>query len=202
MKATIVYAHPYERSFNYALYQQTLRSCEERGVSAYCHDLYKDEFNPVLTREELGKKPTKDPLVGRYTEELLASDILVFVHPNWWGQPPAILKGYIDRILRPPHAYDFPESDSGGGLPIGKLAGKIGVVLNTSNTEENRELSYFHDPLESIWRQCVFGFCGIEEAERRTFRIIADSTEAERLTWLREVDELMKRIIDSRGNTG
>jgi putative NADPH-quinone reductase len=197
MKATVVYAHPYDKSFNYALYQQALRTCSEHGVSTYCHDLYADEFNPVLSREELGKKPTKDALVKRYTLELLASDLLVFVHPNWWGQPPAILKGYIDRILRPPHAYDFPENDKGGGLPIGKLEGKAGVVINTSNTEEGRELTYFHDPLESIWRQCVFGFCGIAKVERRTFRIIADSTETDRIRWLKEVDGLLGDVIAS-----
>ncbi|MGC4063270.1 MAG: NAD(P)H-dependent oxidoreductase [Polyangiaceae bacterium] len=195
MKATIVYAHPYDRSFNFALYQQALRTCLERGVTTHCHDLYADEFNPVLTKEELGKKPTTDALVKRYTSELLASDILVFVHPNWWGQPPAILKGYIDRILRPPHAYDFSENDSGGGLPIGKLAGKVGVVLNTSNTEEQRELTYFRDPLESIWKQCIFGFCGITVSARRAFRIIADSTDADRIGWLREVDELLGNVI-------
>ncbi len=40
-------------------------------------------------------------------------------------QPPAILKGYIDRVVRPPYAYDFPEGDLGGGLPIARLAGKV-----------------------------------------------------------------------------
>jgi putative NADPH-quinone reductase len=143
----------------------------------------------------LGKKTSADPLVALYAKELLESDVLVFIHPNWWGQPPAILKGYIDRVIRPPYAYDFPPEDSGGGLPIGKLKGKFGLVFNTANTEQHREENYFHDPLDSIWERCVFGFCGIEQSERKTFRIVADSTEAERSGWLDDVRATIENVL-------
>lgn len=197
MNAAIILAHPYEKSFNHAIYQRVLNYLTMNGITCFAHDLYQDAFNPVLSKEELGKKPTKDRLVQRYTAELLSSDLLVFVHPNWWGQPPAILKGYVDRVIRPPHAYDFAENDSGGGLPIGKLAGKIGVVLNTSNTEESREMEYFHDPLESIWKQCIFGFCGMTQSYRKMFRIVADSSDDDREKWLKEVDELLSCAISN-----
>lgn len=196
MKALVVLAHPYEKSFNHAIFRAASEAFAARGVEVFSHDLYADGFNPVLTREELGKRPTSDPLALRYTRELLASDVLVFVHPNWWGQPPAILKGYIDRVIRPPHAYDFPENDSGGGLPIGKLAGKRGLVFNTSNTEESRENGYFGDPLESTWIKCVFGFCGITETSRKVFRVVADSDEATRAAWLSEVRAAVDSAID------
>lgn len=195
MKALVVLAHPYEKSFNHAIFHTIRATLAERGVEQYCHDLYADGFNPVLTKEELGKKPTDDPLVLRYAKELLASDVLIFVHPNWWGQPPAILKGYIDRVIRPPHAYDFPENASGGGLPIGKLAGKKGLVFNTSNTEESRENGYFGDPLDSTWLRCVFGFCGITESYRKIFRVVADSSEKTRKEWLSEVDALVTSVV-------
>lgn len=195
MKALVVLAHPYEKSFNHAIYRAVRATLTERGIEHFCHDLYADGFNPVLTRDELGKKPTEDPLVLRYAHELLAADVLIFVHPNWWGQPPAILKGYIDRVIRPPHAYDFPESDSGGGLPIGKLAGKKGLVFNTSNTEAARESEYFGDPLEATWLRCVFGFCGITESRRTTFRVVADSSEHERKEWLSEVGSIVSSAV-------
>ncbi|MDZ7725938.1 MAG: NAD(P)H-dependent oxidoreductase [candidate division KSB1 bacterium] len=189
--SSVIYAHPYDKSFNYAIYQTVLQTFVTLDIETFAHDLYKEQFNPVLTTAELGKKPTTDKLVQQYTRELMQSDILVFIHPNWWGQPPAILKGYIDRVIRPPHAYDFPEQDSGGGLPVGKLAGKTGIVFNTSNTEKDRENTYFHDPLEFIWNKCVFGFCGIDRYDRKMFRIIADSTHDERLNWLAEVREII-----------
>lgn len=193
MKVSVILAHPYEKSFNHAIYQTVLNACDKAGVQVFAHDLYQDRFDPVLTKDELGKLPTSDNLVGQYSKELLESDVLVFIHPNWWGQPPAILKGYIDRVIRPPHAYDFPEDDSGGGLPIGKLKGKIGIVFNTSNTPEERENTFFHDPLEHIWIKCVFGFCGIDKHYRKMFRVVADSSFEDRKRWLSEVQEVIMR---------
>ncbi len=195
MRASVILAHPYAQSFNHAIFGQVCATLGGLDVPYYAHDLYAERFDPVLTVEELGKKPTQDALVRRYAEELMASDLLFFIHPNWWGQPPAILTGYIDRVIRPPHAYDFPPDDSGGGLPIGKLAGKTGVVFNTSNTEATRENDYFHDPLEHIWKACVFGFCGIEKTHRTMFRIIADSTPEQRAVWLQEVDGTTRSVV-------
>lgn len=196
MKASVILAHPYPKSFNHAIYKTINEKLVELGLKLYCHDLYAERFDPVLTRNELGSDTSDDVLVKKYAVELVDSDFLFFIHPNWWGQPPAILKGYIDRVIRPPYAYDFPEDASGGGLPIEKLKGKCGVVYNTSNTEAEREKNYFGDPLELIWRQCVFGFCGIDKYYRKMFGVISDSTEKERTLWLEEVRENTRRIIE------
>lgn len=194
MKASVILAHPYQGSFNHAIYHKVCSKLKSLDMEPYRHDLYQEKFNPVLTVEELGSDISTDKLVNRYAEELLESDFLFFIHPNWWGQPPAILKGYVDRVIRPPHAFDFPPGDTGGGLPIGKLKGKYGIVFNTSNTEEERENNYFNDPLENIWKQCIFGFCGIEKYYRKMFRIIADSDLEQRKIWLQEVDEIVEKI--------
>ncbi|HAK45411.1 MAG TPA: NAD(P)H dehydrogenase [Spirochaeta sp.] len=193
MQASVLLAHPYDESFNHAIYNQVSESLTAAGVEAFCHDLYKEGFNPVLTEGELGKAPSTDPLVLQYANELMQSDLLFFIHPNWWGQPPAILKGWVDRVVRPPYAYDMPEGAL-SGLPIAKLEGKYGIVYNTANTPEDREKDYFGDPLESIWKQCIFGFCGVEKFHRRMFRIVSESSEAERNDWLALVDEDVKRI--------
>jgi putative NADPH-quinone reductase len=195
MKAAVILAHPYPKSFNHAIYHTVCAELEGLQVEVFNHDLYEDKFDPTLTTEELGSDISTDELVNQYAVELMESDYLFFIHPNWWGQPPAILKGYIDRVIRPPHAYDFPQGDAGGGLPIGKLKGKYGIVFNTSNTEEERENNYFNDPLESIWKQCIFGFCGIEKYYRKMFRIIADSNPEQRKQWLREVSDVVQDVV-------
>ena len=83
------------------------------------------------------------------------------------------------------------------GLPIEKLNGKYGIVYNTSNTPEERENEYFGDPLENIWKQCTFGFCGIEKFHRRMFRIVSESSKHERDDWLGLVEDDVKRIACS-----
>jgi NAD(P)H dehydrogenase (quinone) len=195
MVVSVILAHPYEKSFNHAIFNRAIETCTNVKAKVYAHDLYEEGFNPVLTKKELGKEETKDKLVKQYINEMLESKILVFIHPNWWGQPPAIMKGYIDRVFRPPYAYDFDIKDEGGpGIP--KLMGKVGIVFNTGNTDEKRENEYFNDPLENEWKKCLFGFCGIEKYQRKLFRIIANSDEKQRKEWLNEVEEVIKKYIE------
>lgn len=194
MKASVILAHPYSKSFNHGIYRRVQTTLKSAGWDVSAHDLYAENFSPVLTETELGKEPSRDRLVNNYVEELMESRMLVFIHPNWWGQPPAMMKGYIDRVIRPPHAYDMPEEEP-GGLPIPKLTGKYAVVFNTSNTEETRENEYFGDPLERIWGRCVFGFCGIDNYSRRMFRIVSDSSDSDRKRWLEETDMEIQRIM-------
>jgi NAD(P)H dehydrogenase (quinone) len=124
---------------------------------------------------------------------LINSDGIIVIHPNWWGQPPAIMKGWIDRVIRPGIAYEFEEGDNGEGKPIGLLKAKIGLVFNTSNTNEEREKIIFKDPLETIWGNCIFDFCGVKQFDRRMFRIIVNSDLKQRQVWLNEV----KMMIDT-----
>ncbi|MFH1941969.1 MAG: NAD(P)H-dependent oxidoreductase [bacterium] len=51
------------------------------------------------------------------------------VHSNWRRQLPAVLKGWVDRILRPGIAYEFEESDSGEDVPAGLLKTSIRLVF-------------------------------------------------------------------------
>jgi NAD(P)H dehydrogenase (quinone) len=53
--------------------------------------------------------PRPSPRNPAHCDELQAADGIVVVHPNWWGQPPAVLKGWIDRVIRPGIAYRFVE---------------------------------------------------------------------------------------------
>lgn len=191
--ASVILAHPYEKSFNHAIYHKAIAVLEKNGVRVYAHDLYEEDFDPVMPKEELGRQETKDILVKKYTEEMLESGILIFIHPNWWGQPPAILKGYIDRVFRPPYAYDETDPSEAG---IGKLRGKTGIVFNTGNTDRDREREYFQDPLENEWVRCVFGFCGITQTYRKLFGIVAGSSDVQRAQWLQEVGLILETYIE------
>jgi putative NADPH-quinone reductase len=193
--AGVYIAHPYTGSFNHAVYHRVLETLESSGVKIFSHDLYQEGFNPVLTPGELGFDESKDPLVLQYAEELMMSDLLIFIHPNWWGQPPAILKGWIDRVIRPPYAYDYPPELPVGDPPVQKMKGKAGMVFNTSNTPDPRERDYFGDPLENIWKQCVFGFCGIRMVYRKMVRTVADSSPEIRAGWLNEVGSAVRNTI-------
>lgn len=161
------------------------------------HDLCSENFNPVITSKELVSDKADDILLELHQREIREADGIIIVHPNWWGQPPAILKGWVDRVLRENVAYTFPVGDNGGGLPIGLLKAKTGIVFNTSNTPEKRENEVFSDPLQRIWKDCIFDFCGVTTFDRIMFRIIADSSLEQRKIWLKEVGQMVNKYFPS-----
>lgn len=164
------------------------------GHEVVYHDLYEERFDPVLPHEEILKDSTLEATVRRHCEEVVAADGYLVVHPNWWGQPPAILKGWLDRVLRQGVAYDFTAS----GV-LGRLAGRSALVVTTSNTPREDELRLFGDPLENLWKSCVFGFCGVTNFCRRNFESIILSTPEQRAGWLEEVQRLVREQFGGRG---
>jgi putative NADPH-quinone reductase len=130
--------------------------------------------------EEIAQDAPLPESVARHCHEIAEAEGIVVVHPNWWGQPPALLKGWVDRVIRPGVAYTFIEGDNGEGVPKGLLKAKAAMVFNTSNTEAVRETAVFGDPLETIWKNCIFGLCGVTAFYRRMFTVVVTSTEARR----------------------
>ncbi|MDP2936404.1 MAG: NAD(P)H-dependent oxidoreductase [Dehalococcoidia bacterium] len=195
MKVSIILGHPHEGSFNHAIAQRSKQTLLENGYEVFYHDLYHDNFNPVILHEEIPEDGTVDPVIRKHCHEISESDGIIIVHPNWWGQPPAILKGWIDRVMRPGVAYKFEEGDKGEGIPIGLLKAKAALVFNTSNTFEERELQVFGDPLERIWRDCVFGLCGVKTFYRKTYRVIVTSTFEERSEWLKDASDIVSQYF-------
>lgn len=172
---------------------QTARSWLQEWHEASFHDLCAEGFDALLPPGEADRDAALPPAVAAYRGEIASGDGIVIVHPNWWGRPPAILKGWIDRVLRVGVAYKFEEGDSGEGLPLGLLRAKAAVVLNTSNTPAEREQRVFGDPLQALWRDCIFSLCGVEVFEGRMFGVVVTSTLQERLSWLEEVRRILSR---------
>lgn len=195
MKILIILAHPDKQSFNHAIANECKKGLLENGHSVIFHDLHEEGFDPIITMTEIPKKGKFNGLVKKHCDDLVQSDGIIIVHPNWWGQPPAILKGWIDRIIRPGIAYEFQDGDNGEGIPIGLLKAKTGLVFNTSNTNAERENNIFGDPLDTIWKNCIFDFCGVKQFERKIFRIIVTSDLEQRLQWLNETSELVNKYF-------
>jgi NAD(P)H dehydrogenase (quinone) len=195
MKILIILGHPNPDSFNHAIAYAVRDDLCGLGHDVTLHDLYKEGFSPMLPAEEIPKSGRINQLVAVHCQELSSADGIVIVHPNWWGQPPAILKGWVDRVFRPGVAYRFDEGDSGEGIPIGLLNASAAVVVNTSNTPSERELTVFGDPLEAIWRRCIFGLCGVSNFHRRVFSVVVTSTLDQRIGWIEEAKMLCRRVF-------
>ena len=185
MKVQIVIGHQNQGSYCHALAEAAVDEARGAGHEVIFHDLYADNFDPILTHGEITGEAQPDPVAERHCRELLAADVIVVVHPNWWGQPPAMLKGWVDRVFQNGKVYQFGED----GQVIGHLAGKAVRVFTTSNTPRDVELEVYGDPLQNLWETCVFQLCGVENFKRRNFESIIMSSQEEREQWLAEVRE-------------
>jgi NAD(P)H dehydrogenase (quinone) len=195
VKILLILANPKAASFCHALAHSVRTALEARGDRVQLHDLCEEEFDPVLTEEELLDANRVPFVVRAHADAVLAADGIVIVHPNWWGQPPAILKGWLDRALRAGEAYRFDTDASGRGIVTGLLKARAALVLTTSNTPREAELSLYGDPLDNLWKRCVFDFCGIHHIERRNFESVVMSDADQRAHWLAEAQTLALKVF-------
>lgn len=195
MNISVILAHPDSGSFNRAIAETAVDQLKRNGHEVLFHDLYAEKFDPILSAEEIPKDVSLPQEIEEHCREIAEAEGIIIVHPNWWGQPPAILKGWVDRVIRPGVAYEFIEGDEGEGIPEGLLKEKAVLIFNTSNTESAREKFVFGDPLEILWKNCVFGLCGVTRFYRKMFGIVVTSTENQRCEWLREVQEVVRKYF-------
>ncbi|MGR3515428.1 MAG: NAD(P)H-dependent oxidoreductase [Paracoccaceae bacterium] len=114
MRALVVYCHPKEGSFTSAIRDLVVAKLENAGAEIRVIDLYKKGFSPALTAHELdvyedATQNTKP--VAEDVEALKWCDTLIFVYPTWWYGLPAMLKGWLDRVMLPEVAFLMPSPE-------------------------------------------------------------------------------------------
>ena len=139
MKTTVIYVHPYDKSFNHAILENYIAHHDEDELTVI--DLYKDNFNPAYDVEELAlfkEGKTKDSLVSIYQDILLQTEEIVIITPIWWNNIPAILKGFFDKVFKQGFAYE----NANLGV-TGKLGHIKKVTVITTATSPKFYLKYF-----------------------------------------------------------
>lgn len=145
MRVLVIYAHPDPDSFNAALHRQILSSLTQAGHETDDLDLYADHFDPVLTIEERQSyfdTARNRARVSHYAERIEKADALVFCFPTWCLGPPAILKGFFDRVMVP--GVSFKLEDDGSLSPNLQHIKRVAAVVTYGRSRTI--LSWFGDP--------------------------------------------------------
>ena len=186
MNILIIIGHPKIGSFNHAIANVCKNNIIKNGHNVFFHDLYEEKFNPVLSFSPT----TNEDSVEQYCRELATCDGIIIIHPNWWGQTPAIIKGWLDRVFIPDVAYTYAPDEKGIVRPKGLLKIQNALVINTSNSIEEQNELHSIEPLETIWHKKVFQTCGVSNFKRVNYSPISISTSEQRELWLNEVQIL------------
>jgi len=186
MNALIVIAQPKRTGFNRSVAAAAAAALETRGYTVSTIDLYAESYPPVLEAEEVVRKFSFDEATLRYQEAIKGADRVVFVHPDWWGGPPAILKGFLDRVFRPGVAYGFREADFTDSDAPGLFADKRFDVFVSTDSAAPPSGKVLDWPPAAVWKTCVLDFCGVKDSRIHAFWRLRDSSYAERKAWLEE----------------
>lgn len=191
MSVLLIVSHPNTASLNHAAAERIATALSEEGHLVHSHDLYQEHFEPVLENEEIARRFSFDELITRHARELREAKAIVVVYPDWWGMPPAILKGWIDRLFRPGLAFEFEGPDFLPKEKVPLLSDKRAMVVTTTN--ETNPLS--QEAMASLWRERVFGYVGIDNVTFKTLYNVRESTGRQRREWLGELDQMARRLF-------
>jgi NAD(P)H dehydrogenase (quinone) len=120
MRLLVVHAHPGRDSFSAAVCRAVLEGASAAGHDIRLVDLHAEGFDPVMRADEwrrYGAGTSADPALARHADHLRWAEGVVLVYPTWWQGPPAILKGWIDRVWRPGTAF-APDAPGGRLRPL------------------------------------------------------------------------------------
>ena len=192
VNALIIVSHPDEQSFSHAVARKAADACRAAGMEVAFHSIYDEHFDPVLSGSELARQYSFEPLVQRYIEETRSTDHFIFVHPDWWSGPPALLKGWIDRVFRPGIAYDWVGEEFSEKSHVPLLTNRSATVFIPTDRGEDEPSA----ALPLFWTE-LCAYAGLDPLQVTVFPEVRRSSMRQRRTWLGEVSATVSRLVAS-----
>lgn len=212
MKVFYIYAHPEPKSFNAALKDTALAALQENGHEVKLSDLYAMKFNPVLTASDFPEQKNPEffnafleairaSKIGAFAsdikeemEKVKWADLIIFQFPIFFTAMPAIMKGWIDRVLAPGFGFN-PITNS--AYDTGLLKGKSAMLVTTAGSpkemySEEGAHGDLNKHLESI-THCVFEFMGMKVLPSI---IIYEASSMSRKRGAEELEKYRKRLLE------
>ncbi len=192
----LVIAHPCADSFSHTVAQSAQVGLVTAGHSVDVIDLYADGFRAAMSLDERvaydSANPILDPLVGDYAGRLLRAQILVFVYPTWWSGLPAILKGWLERVMVPGVGFRFDERTGNVRPGLGHVRRIVGISTYGSPRSYVR---FVNDNGRRILTRALWMSCGLR-VRRRWHGLYAmdTATDAQRAAFLVRIERSMARL--------
>src|SRR5262245_54775882 len=198
LNVLLVLGHPRRDSLCGGLADAFAAGARQAGVDLRRLDLCDLQFNPnVIARSP--RNQLLEPAIHHAVDLVRWADHLVFVFPTWWGTMPALMKGFLDRVLMP--GFAFEEHEEGGGWDK-LLTGKSAHLLTTMDTPTWVYRWIYKSPGLNSLARATLGFCGIEPVRTTIFGVVKDSDAAARARWLQQARAHGLRLREGVLTTG
>jgi len=194
MKVLVVLGHPRVESLCGALAGAFGTGSREAGAEVRQLDLATLGFDPHVRTESPNQQPLEEGL--REARDLIVwAEHLVFVYPTWWGTMPALLKGFLDRVLAP--GFAFRTCEGGTGYQ-GLLGGRSAQLITTMDTPPLIHRLVYRQPGREAMARATLGFCGIRPVRSLVFGSVRTSNPEQRQRWLERARHQGQRLRRGR----
>ncbi|MFV0417774.1 MAG: NAD(P)H-dependent oxidoreductase [Dysgonomonas sp.] len=187
-KVLIINGHPDKESFCFGLHERYKKGCLDAGNEVKEITLAKMAFNPILTYG-YRKRTELEPDLLEAWEKLQWAEHIVWIYPTWWASPPALLKGFIERLFLPGFTFEYQEKSP---FPIKLLTGKTSEIISTMDAPVWYYKWIVKDIGGKMIRRDIGAFCGIKNRRTTYLATIKTSTPEQRNQWLDKAEKLGK----------
>jgi NAD(P)H dehydrogenase (quinone) len=186
----IINGHPDKQSLCFALAQSYKNGAEAAGADCKLVNLADLKFNSNLSNG-YRERTELEPDLLLMQQEISNAEHIVLVYPNWWGTYPALLKGFLDRILLPGYAFSYRENSK---LVNKLLKGRSARLIVTMDTPKWYYSLFMHNPGHNAMKKGVLEFCGISPVKITSYSPVISSDLYIRKKWLQEIELLGKQL--------
>ncbi len=180
MKHALIVAHPAGRSFTGTMAKAYADALVAHGHDPLMRDLYRMDFDPRLRAGEVPRPEGFAPGEDVKAERELLQDVqaFAFFYPVWFNAPPAILKGYIDRVFGMGFGYGMGQN---GNEPL--LVGRSVVSITSSGAPKSWMVETgAWDAMRKLFDEHVAGVCGLAVLDHLHFGAVSPNMTPEAVT--------------------
>lgn len=185
---TIVYCHPYDKSFNHSILDAVTKELTDNGREFQVINLYNEHFDPVLGVSDLALYShggTTSDQVKHYDEILRKTSHIIFIFPIWWGMMPAMLKGFFDKTFLKGIVYETS--------PEGSLMPCLSIDRTTVITTSQQSTDVMAPFIDGYLKPLVFETVGMNQVEWFNCDQTSSGSPEHRAAFLAEV---LKALAD------
>ncbi len=183
MNVLVINGHPRKNSLSDSFVQAYVAGAQTTGARVEVLTLVDLSFDLNVTHI-VHHHQKLEPDIERAQELIFWANHIVFVYPTWWGTMPALLKGFLDRVLT--SGFAFEEIEGGTGYaPL--LRGRSAQIITTMDTPLFVYKLIYRSPGHHAMRLATLGFCGFDMARTLNFGPVRNSTVEKRTLWIRKV---------------
>lgn len=204
MKVLVIFNHPYDGSFCAAILAAVQKGLMAGGHGCDIIHLDRDNFDPVMRSKDLqafvtartdaeGFAQLLDPQVVDYKERIQRAEHIIFIFPIWWELMPALMKGFVDKVIFPGIVYD--QTDGTGGGMVSRLKALRGVtVITTMNTPSLIYRLIFGNAIKKALLTGTFWKIGVRNRKWINLSSVKSRTREKRQKWLARIETQMQRL--------